>query len=230
MIKAIKKILVIDDEPPIRKFLRVSLENEGYQVIEASTAKDGIRELIGTRPDVVILDLGLPDMGGLEVIAKVREWSKVPIVVLTVREDEETKVMALDAGADDYLTKPFGVPELMARLRVAERHSLGVAPNLATFRSGPLEVDLSGHVVKIQDKEVHLTSTEFAILKLLIKHAGKVVTHRQILQEIWGPHSVEHTQYLRVYLGHLRKKLESSATAEKIIATEPGVGYRLLVL
>ena len=230
MSKPLKKILVIDDEPPIRKFLRVSLENENYQIIEAATAKDGIRELIGARPDVVILDLGLPDMGGIEVIGKIREWSKVPILVLTVREEEETKVMALDAGADDYLTKPFGVPELMARLRVAERHALGADPNISKFQTGSLAVDIAGHVVTVQGKEVHLTSTEFAILKLLIKHAGKVVTHRQILQEIWGPNSVEHTQYLRVYMGHLRKKIESSSAVEKIIATEPGVGYRLLVL
>lgn len=221
-----KKILVIDDELAIRRFLRVSLERESYAVLEAETGQTGIQQVIATRPDLVVLDLGLPDMSGQEVLQKVREWSKVPIIMLTVKDDDESKVKALDAGADDYLTKPFSAPELMARIRVAERHNTS-AESAATFKSGKLEVDLLGHVVKVAGKEVHLTSTEFDILKLLIKYAGKVVTHRQILKEVWGPNSVEHTQYLRVYMGQLRKKIEEEG--RQIIVTEPGVGYRLVL-
>ncbi len=228
--KNAKRVLIIDDELAIRKFLRVSLESEGYSVFEAAAAKDGIRDLIASRPDVVILDLGLPDMDGIDVIKNVREWSNVPIIILTVREDEESKVTALDLGADDFLTKPFSVPELMARLRVAERHSMPSGADVVHFKSGPLDVDLAGRVVKVGGNEVHLTSTEFDLLKLLIKYAGKVVTHRQLLKEIWGPNSVDHTQYLRVYMGHLRKKIEAENHAGKIIITEPGVGYRLLVI
>lgn len=226
--KSAYKILIIDDELAIRKFLRVSLEGEGYLVSESVTAKDGIRDLIAIRPDVVILDLGLPDMDGIDVIKNVREWSNVPIIVLTVREDEESKVTALDLGADDYLTKPFSVPELMARIRVAERHS--TPSDIVHFKSGPLEVDLTGRIVKVDGNDIHLTATEYDLLKLLIKHAGKVVTHRQLLKEIWGPNSVEHTQYLRVYMGHLRKKIETDKYTGTIIVTEPGVGYRLLVI
>ncbi len=225
-----KKALIIDDESAIRKFIRVSLEGQGCAVVEAETGKDGIREVVGTRPDIVILDLGLPDMDGSEVIKSIREWSSVPIIVLTVREDEESKVTALDLGADDYLTKPFGVPELLARMRAAERHSMPINADAKSFKSGRLEVDLVGHIVKVAGKEVHLTSTEYDLLKLLIKYAGKVVTHRQILKEIWGPNSVEHTQYLRVYMGHLRKKIESEKDSGKIIITEPCVGYRLMIL
>ncbi len=225
-----KKILVVDDEAAIRKFLRISLENEGYTFSEAANAADGIRELIATKPDLMILDLGLPDREGFEVIEKVREWSKIPIVVLTVKEDEESKVKALDLGADDYLTKPFSVPELMARIRVAERHTHTTNAHTSLFQSGSLQVDLEAHLVKLNGKEIHLTATEYNILKLLIKHVGKVVTHRQILQEIWGPNSVEHTQYLRVYMGQLRKKIEGDPHLKKLILTEPGVGYRLLLL
>lgn len=227
--KADKKILVVDDETAIRKFLRLSLENEGYQVVEAATAADGIRELIASRAEVMILDLGLPDREGYEVIQKVREWSKVPILVLTVKDDDESKVKALDLGADDYITKPFSIPELLARLRVAERHATVPLSNSALFTSGPLEVDLAAHIVKVQGTEIHLTATEYDILKLLIKHAGKVVTHRQILQDVWGPNSVEHTQYLRVYMGQLRKKIESGPSSKKLLFTEPGVGYRLML-
>lgn len=225
-----RKILVIDDEASIRKFLRVSLENEGCQVIEATTAEDGIRQLIGSKPDLMILDLGLPDMNGYEVIQRVREWSKIPIIVLTVNEDEEIKVKILDAGADDYLTKPFGVPELLARIRVAERHAFSDVQGESLFQSGPIEVDFAGHIVKVDGQEIHLTTTEYAILKLLVRYAGKVVTHRQILKEVWGPNAVEHTQYLRVYLGQLRKKIESGEKPQKLIITEPGVGYRLLMM
>ncbi len=178
---------------------------------------------------MIILDLGLPDINGLEVIQKVREWSKTPIIVLTVRGDEESKVKVLDAGADDYLTKPFSVPELLARLRVAERHVTTLDSNESIFKSGPLEVDMAGRIVKVGAKEIHLTSTEYAILCCFVKNAGKVITHRQILKEIWGPNSVEHTQYLRVYVGHLRRKIEPDAESTKLIVTEPGVGYRLLI-
>lgn len=225
-----KRILVIDDEAAIRKFLKVSLENEGFLFSEAKTAKEGIQQTIAVRPDIIILDLGLPDRDGCEVIKMIREWSQVSIVVLTVRDDEESKVKILDAGADDYLTKPFGVSELLARLRVAERHSL---PGLATdtiFKSGPLVVDLSSRIIKVNEQEVHLTVTEYDILKTLIKFAGKVVTHRQLLKEIWGPNATEHKQYIRVYVGHLRQKLEPKGSEITLITTETGVGYRLMIL
>ncbi len=224
-----RKILVIDDEVSIRRFLKVSLENQGYSIIEAANGGDGIREFTASRPDAVVLDLGLPDMDGLQVIKTLREWSKVPILVLTVKDDEESKVKILDAGADDYLTKPFGIPELLARLRVAQRHKSENEPASPIFKSGSLEVDLAGRVIKLKAVEIHLTATEYGILCLLIKNAGKVVTHRQILKEIWGPNAVEHKQYLRVYVGHLRKKLEPDEGSTKLIVTEPGVGYRLLV-
>lgn len=226
----IKKILVVDDESPIRKFLRVSLENEGYEVIEAATGKDGIRELIASRAELVILDLGLPDLSGEEVIVKIREWSKVPIIILTAKEDDHSKVKVLDSGADDYLVKPFSVSELLARIRVTERHINLSEPQNHFFKSGNLEADLSSRQIKLGGSEVHLTATEYDLLKILIKHAGKVVTHRQILREVWGPNSVEHTQYLRVYMGHLRKKLEPLPTSAKLIINEPGIGYRLQIV
>ncbi len=227
--KAEKKILVVDDEAAIRKFLRLSLEKEGFQVFEAGTAADAVRDLVSSRAEFMILDLGLPDQEGFEVIKKVREWSKIPIIVLTVKEDEESKVKALDCGADDYLTKPFGIPELMARIRVAERHAQTLEVHSSLFKLGFLEVDLIAHLVKVKEKEIHLTPTEYDILKLLIKYAGKVVTHRQILREIWGPNSIEHTQYIRVYVGQLRKKIELEMDGQKLLQTEPGVGYRLLL-
>ncbi|HKX12597.1 MAG TPA: response regulator [bacterium] len=222
------KILVIDDEAAIRKFLRVSLEAQGFKVEEAVSGKEGLTQAIAGRADLIILDLGLPDIEGFEVLARLREWSKVPVIVLTVRDDEEDKVRALDGGADDYLTKPFSVPELLARIRVAERHRLPASES-PLFQSGDLAVDLSARTVKVSGKEVRLTATEWDILRLLIEHAGKVITHRQILKQVWGPNAVEHTQYLRVYVGHLRKKLEQE-TEQSFIRTEPGVGYRLLLL
>lgn len=226
----IQKILVIDDEAPIRKFLRVTLENEKYEVIDAKTGKDGIRELIASRAELVILDLGLPDLSGEEVILKIREWSQVPIIVLTAKGEEESKVKVLDSGADDYLTKPFSVTELMARIRVAERHVWSGETPENLFKSGLLEVDLVSRIVKVSGQEVRLTATEYDLLKLLIKYAGRVVTHRQILKEVWGPNAVEHTQYLRVYMGHLRKKLEPVSDSPKMIINEPGIGYRLMVI
>jgi two-component system KDP operon response regulator KdpE len=223
-----RKILVIDDEAAIRKFLRVSLVAQGFKVEEAVNGKEGLNQAIAFRPDLVILDLGLPDMEGFEALARLREWSMVPVIVLTVRDAEEDKVKALDGGADDYLTKPFSVPELLARIRVAERHRLPASES-PLFQSGSLEVDLGARKVKVKGEEVRLTATEWEILRLLVEHAGKVVTHRQILKHVWGPNSVEHTQYLRVYVGHLRKKLDKGADAG-FIRTEPGVGYRLLLL
>ena len=224
------KILVIDDEGAIRKFLRVSLEAHGYEIGEAVSAAEGLTQAVAFRPDLVVLDLELPDRSGLQVLKELREWSPVPVIVLTVRDSEEDKVALLDAGADDYLTKPFSVPELLARVRVAERHRSHQATGDPVFRSGPMEVDLTSRQVKVSGKEIRLTATEYDILRLLVEHAGKVVTHRQLLKEIWGPNSVEHTQYLRVYVGHLRKKLEAGPEAPALILTEPGVGYRLSVI
>jgi two-component system KDP operon response regulator KdpE len=178
-------------------------------------------------PDVIVLDLGLPDMDGVTVLKRLREWTRVPVVVLSVRDREEDKIAALDHGADDYVTKPFGAGELLARLRVAQRH-VTPAAETTVFRSGDLEVDLTARVVKRQGQEVKLTATEYSLLRLLLQHDGKVLTHRQILKEIWGPNAVEQTHYLRVYIAHLREKLEAEPSKPRLIATEPGVGYRWL--
>jgi two-component system KDP operon response regulator KdpE len=227
-----KRILVIDDESSIRKFLRISLEAHQFEVYEASSGKEGIQELIGRKPDLMILDLGLPDIDGQEIILKVREWTQVPIILLTVQDSEEDKVQALDAGADDYLTKPFSVPELMARIRVALRRGQP-ATSEAIFKSGELEMDFSAHVVRVSGLEVKLTATEYSLLQVLVKNAGKVVTHRMLLKEVWGPNSVEHTQYLRVYMGQIRKKVQEKLKASEdfpeLISTEAGVGYRFLL-
>ena len=219
--------LVIDDELQMRRLLRVCLEANGYRVSEAATGKDGIAEAAQHPPDVVILDLGLPDMEGVAVLKRLREWSRVPVVVLSVLDREEDKIAALDAGADDYVTKPFSSGELLARLRVAQRHA---APTSETtvFRSGQLEVDLAARVVKLKGKEVKLTATEYSLLRLFVQHAGKVLTHRQILREVWGPNYIEQTHYLRVYLAHLREKLEANPAQPELLTTEPGVGYRLV--
>jgi two-component system KDP operon response regulator KdpE len=219
--------LVIDDELQIRRLLRVCLEANGYRVLEAATGKDGIAEAAQHPPDVVLLDLGLPDMEGVAVLKRLREWSRVPVVVLSVRDREEDKIAALDQGADDYVTKPFATGELLARLRVAQRHALPAAEN-SVFRSGDLEVDLSARVVKLGSQEVKLTATEYSLLRLFVQHAGKVLTQRQILKEVWGPNSVEQTHYLRVYMAHLREKLERDASKPRLFVTEPGVGYRLM--
>jgi two-component system KDP operon response regulator KdpE len=219
--------LVIDDEIQMRRLLRVCLEANGYRVLEAPTGKDGIAQAAQHPPDVVILDLGLPDMEGVDVLKRLREWSRVPVVVLSVRDREEDKIAALDNGADDYVTKPFSSGELLARLRVAQRH---VTPTseATVFRSGQLEVDLAARVVKLKGKEVRLTATEYSLLRLFVHHAGKVLTHRQILREVWGPNYVEQTHYLRVYLAHLREKLEANPAKPELLITEPGVGYRLV--
>lgn len=219
--------LVIDDEVQIRRLLRISLEGNGYKVAEAATGKDGLVEAASCRPDVVLLDLGLPDMEGIEVLKRLREWSRVPVVVLSVRAGEEDKVAALDNGADDYLTKPFSTAELLARLRVAQRHAQP-GEKETTFRSGGLEVDLVARTVKVASRETKLTVTEYALLRLFVTHAGKVLTHKQILREVWGPNSVEQTHYLRVYIKHLRDKIEADPSTPQLIVTEPGIGYRMI--
>jgi two-component system KDP operon response regulator KdpE len=217
--------LIIDDEVQIRRLLRVALESQNYQVHEAETGQQGLVDLANSKPSVVLLDLGLPDLDGLEVLKRLREWSEAPVVVLTVRDDEREKVAALDAGADDYVTKPFSSPELLARLRAAQRKTRPVAEN-AIFKHGDLIVDLSGHVVTRGGKEVKLSATEYALLRLLVKHPGRVLTHRYILREIWGPKSEDHRQYLRVYVTHLRQKIEPDPASPALIKTEPGIGYR----
>lgn len=221
-------ILVIDDESSIRRFLRVSLEAEGYQMEEAATASEGIAAAASRQPDLIILDLSLPDASGQSVLERLREWSHTPVLVLTVQDSDDDKVKLLDAGADDYLTKPFSVPELLARIRVALRHVKEAENPVATFRTGSLEIDFSAHLVRVDGKEVHLTSTEYEILRILARYAGKVVTHRSLLKEIWGPNAVEHVQYLRVHLGQIRKKLKTAGFDLDLIITEPGVGYRLI--
>jgi two-component system KDP operon response regulator KdpE len=218
--------LVIDDEVQIRRLLRVVLESADYQVHEAETAAQGLTDAATRRPDVVLLDLGLPDSDGVNVLRRLREWSKVPVIVLSVRDDEEGKVAALDAGADDYVTKPFSSAELLARLRAAQRKTRP-EEEISRFKSGDLIVDLTARVVTRAGHEVKLTATEYALLRLFVRHAGRVLTHRQILREIWGPKSEEHRQYLRVYVTHLRQKIERDPAAPELVKTEPGIGYRL---
>src|SRR5262245_23809248 len=220
--------LVVDDEVQMRRLLRLTLEAHGYRVFEAATGQDGLLEAAQRRPDVVLLDLGLPDLDGVAVLKRLREWSRVPVVVLSVRDREDDKVAALDAGADDYVTKPFGTGELLARLRVAQRHARP-AEEMSVFDNGALEVDLVARVVKFEGKEIKLTPTEYSLLRLFVLHAGRVLTHRQLLREVWGPNAVEQTHYLRVYLTHLREKLEKDPSNPRLLVTEPGVGYRMLV-
>ena len=219
--------LVIDDEPQIRRLLRVTLEANGYSVVDAVNGNEGIVQAAQSRPEVILLDLGLPDMDGVEVLRRIREWSRVPVVILSVRDRENDKIAALDAGADDFVTKPFSSGELLARLRTARRRSLPQAAE-ACFRSGKIEVDLAARIVRKNGVEVKLTPTEYALLRLLAVHAGKVLTHRQLLTEVWGPNAVEQTHYLRVHIAHLRDKLEQDAAQPKFIITEPGVGYRAM--
>jgi len=219
-------VLIIDDEPQIRRLLTVTLEANGYRVLSAASGQEGLALAAQHRPALMVLDLGLPDLSGQEVLRRVREWSNVPVVVLSVQDDEAGKVAALDAGADDYVTKPFNSAELLARLRVALRHA--TMPNEEiVFQSGQLVVDLAGRRVTVRGKEVSLTATEYNLLRLLVRHAGKVLTHRQLLREVWGPGSVEQTHYLRVYVAHLREKLEANPSEPALILTEAGVGYRL---
>jgi two-component system KDP operon response regulator KdpE len=219
--------LVIDDEVQIRRLLRLTLEAHGYRVFEAATGQEGLLEAAQRRPEIVLLDLGLPDLDGVTVLKRLREWSRVPVVVLSVREREEDKIAALDAGADDYVTKPFATGELLARLRVAQRRSQPV-PEESVFRSGDVEVDLARRVVLRKGREVKLTATEYSLLALLVRHAGRVLTHRQLLKEVWGPNAIGQTHYLRVYVAHLREKLEADPNKPELIVTESGVGYRLV--
>ncbi len=223
------KILTIDDEMQIRKLLKISLECEQYQVLEAPSGKDGVQMAATHRPDLILLDMGLPDLGGLVVLQRIRQWSSVPVIILSVQNDENSIISALDQGADDYLVKPFNTNELMARIRVVLRRSETSNPD-PIFQSGPLKVDLAKHQVTVNDKLIKLTHTEFDLLVCLIRHAGKVLTHRQILKEVWGPNAIEHTQYLRVYVQHLRQKIEKQATLPQLLTTEPGIGYRLNIL
>jgi two-component system, OmpR family, KDP operon response regulator KdpE len=222
-------VLVIEDEPPIRRFLRPTLASQGYRLVEAETGEDGLLQAATRQPDLVILDLGLPDLDGLQVIRRLREWTAVPIIVLSARGAESDKVAALDAGADDYVAKPFAVGELLARARVALRHAaLAREPGESTFELGGLRVDLGRRRVWVGEAEVRLTPIEYRLLAILVRHAGKVLTHRQLLQEVWGPGQVEQTHYLRVYMANLRRKLEADPARPRFLRTEPGVGYRLL--
>ncbi len=222
----IQRVLIIDDEVGIRRFLSHSLDKERFEVIEAETGTIGLRLLATKSPAVVLLDLGLPDIDGVDVAKQIREWNDVPIIVLSARELEQDKIAALDAGADDYLTKPFSIGELEARIRAAMRRGAKAEPQ-SVFRAGDLEVDLRGHIVRKAGKDVHLTPNEFKLLSCLIKHAGRVVTHRQLLTEVWGPSFADEPHDLRVYMGQLRHKLEDEPAQPKLLATESGVGYRL---
>lgn len=224
------RLLLIEDEPQIRRFLRAALASHDYELLEAETGQAGLNLVAQEEPDLIILDLGLPDIDGLEVTERVRAWSAIPILVLSARGQEEDKVAALDLGADDYLTKPFGVAELMARIRVALRHAAqdnGSEPE-PLFTLGALRVDLAKQLVYVDDQEVHLTPIEYKLLATLVRHAGKVLTHRQLLREVWGPSYANESQYLRVYMGQLRHKLEENPARPRYLRTEPGVGYRLL--
>jgi two-component system KDP operon response regulator KdpE len=220
------RILVVDDEPAIRRFLRVTLEAHGYQPYEAGSGKEALQAVPACRPDVLILDLGLPDMEGHEVIRRLREWSPVPIIVLSVREHETEKIEALDAGADDYLTKPFAVGELMARLRAALRRSANTG-NEPVYQVGELRVDLGRRQVTMAGQDVSLTPTEYDLLRSLAQHAGRVLTHHQLLRQVWGASYEPETHLLRVNISNLRRKLEPDPARPQYIVTEPGVGYRL---
>jgi two-component system, OmpR family, KDP operon response regulator KdpE len=228
-VKGKTKILVVDDEISVSRFVRHSLEANGFSVVDAFNGKDALQRAVEERPELIVLDYGLPDITGIEVLKKLREWSKVPVIFLTVRDADADKVAALDGGADDYLTKPFSVPELLARIRVALRHSLP-QEQTPVFQAGALEVDRAAHLVRVDGREIKLTATEYALLMVLVNHAGKVVPHRIVLRDVWGPNSVEHHHYLRVYFGQIRKKFEAAKEgAGNMIENESGVGYRLRI-
>lgn len=221
-------ILLIEDELQMRRFLRVTLQSEDYHVLEAENAKDGLAQAATRSPDVILLDLGLPDLDGLEVINALREWSIIPIIVISAREQEGDKIKALDGGADDYLTKPFSAGELLARIRVCLRHVAisGQDQKEAVFVAGDLRIDFLKHQIFCRDQEIHLTPIEYRLLTLLAKNVGRVMTHRQLLKEVWGPGYIEQTQYLRVFMNQLRKKIEPDSTRPQFLLNEPGVGYR----
>jgi two-component system KDP operon response regulator KdpE len=221
------KVLVIDDEVQIQRLLRITLEAAGFDVVEADTGRIGLEEAARAQPDAIVLDLGLPDMGGLDVLKQLREWSKLPVLVLTVLAEEREKVAALDAGADDYLTKPFGSAELTARIRAILRRVPG-ENEPAVIRFGDIEMDLAARLVRKAGVEVRLTAKEYAMLRLLAVHRGKVVTHGQMLRELWGPKAEENTHYLRVHMTHIRQKLETEPHKPRHLRTESGIGYRLV--
>jgi two-component system KDP operon response regulator KdpE len=231
MAKTDPVLIVIEDDPPIRRFLRTGLSTQGFSIFEADSGKQGIVEVGVRKPDLVVLDLGLPDMDGVQVIKEIRSWSAIPIIVLSARSSEQHKIEALDAGADDYLTKPFGIGELLARIRVALRHSIRPLEQELSdvFINANLKVDLLNRLVSIDDTEIHLTPIQYRLLAVLVKHAGKVMTHQQILKEVWGPSYQENAHYLRIYMSQLRQKLETDPTQPKFLLTESGVGYRLKV-
>jgi len=221
-------VLVVEDEPQMRRFLRASLSSHGFEVLEAETAAAATALATSRSPEVILLDLGLPDQDGVAFARDVRGWSRVPIIVISARGREADKVEVLDAGADDYLTKPFGVDELLARIRVALRHAReGAGAPASTIDVGALRIDLARREVRLDDREIHLTPIEYRLLVLLGQNAGKVLTHRQILKEVWGPGHAEETHYLRVYMAQLRRKIEADPARPQLLVTEPGVGYRL---
>jgi two-component system, OmpR family, KDP operon response regulator KdpE len=224
-------VLMIEDDPQIRRFLRAALAAEDYQFHEALTAEEGIAQAAARQPDLVLLDLGLPDRDGLEVIRGIRLWSQMPIVVLSARGQEKDKIAALDLGADDYVAKPFAVGELLARIRAALRRAAPLAADGAdtVIRFGTVQADFEKRVITVGGEEVHLTPNEYKLLQVLIKHAGRVVTQRQLLNEVWGPQHTDQSQYLRVYVAQLRRKLERDPARPRYLQTEPGVGYRLIL-
>jgi two-component system, OmpR family, KDP operon response regulator KdpE len=223
-----QSILIIDDELQIRRFLRFSLEANDYNVIESANGKDGLYQAAMQRPDLIILDLGLPDIDGKEVLQQIRQWNKTPVIVLSVRSDENEKVTCFDLGADDYVTKPFSTMELCARLKVALRHANKDIKD-PVFVNGPLTVDLINRNVKINSNLIQLSPTEYDLLVYFVKNVGKVLTHRTIMKEIWGPHRTEESHYLRVYMRQIRRKLESDPSQPTLFITEPGVGYRMVI-
>ena len=220
-----QRILVVDDEAPIRRYLRAALSAQGFNVYESASGEEALQAVLSHRPDIIILDLGLPDIDGIEVTRRLREWSQTPIIILSVREAEQDKIAALDAGADDYLTKPFGTGELLARMRVALRKQVSVA-NEPIFQSNDLTVDFARRLVMVENKEVQLTPTEYDLLKILVTHAGRVITHRQLLKQVWGE-GYDDMHILRVNISNLRGKIEPDPSRPTYIHTEPGVGYRL---
>lgn len=221
------RILVVDDEKSIRRLLKVALTSHGYEVEEADCGHEGLNMAVAYKPDLIVLDLGLPDMDGLGVIEELREWSKVPVIILSVRDREQDKITALDAGADDYVTKPFNTGELLARIRAAMRHAVGLG-NEPVLQFDDLVIDIAHRRVMVKDNEVRLTPTEYEVIKNLAIYAGKVLTHRHLMRTVWGEFNENDTHYLRVYIGQLRRKIEEDPSRPKHIITEPGVGYRLL--
>lgn len=222
-------LLIVEDDAQMRKFLRASLSSHGYRLVEAHDGSEGLRQAASYNPDLILLDLGLPDMDGLDVTKKLREWASAPVIVISARGQEDDKINALDSGADDYLTKPFGTGELLARIRVALRHAAraGQERPEPVLSVGDLSIDLDKRTVRVAGQLVHLTPIEYKLLSLLMKNAGKVLTHRHLLKEVWGPGHASNTQYLRVYMVQLRHKLEADAARPRYLVTEPGIGYRL---